>query len=205
MKFKSWLYNEEEVEIAKPVEGLDNLIQQIKKTHPNTSNNLTELIKDFIVKSQVPKIEITNLSMALGASLNDRVIISSSVLNGSIQHILYVIFHEIAHQYQYKKHGFAEMFAYFKDDYKLDDAVELLRKVENITDRFAISKINQIKKILQEKGENLDTSGIHGYYKSIPHNMIANYIKMVKQKLKGDDVTNPEKISSTLWNIIKPN
>lgn len=204
MEFKHWLINEEEIINDQKIDGLDNLIQQIKKTHPDASNNLIELIKEFITKSGVPKIEISNISMALGASLHDKVIINTSVFNSSLKHILYVVFHEIAHQYQYKKHGFAEMFAYFNDEHKLEDAVKLLRKTENITDKYALAKINQIKTILQNKGENLDTSGLYGYYAHMPESMLANYIKMVKQKLKGDDVSNPEKISQTLFNIISP-
>jgi hypothetical protein len=198
MEFKFWFIKEETAPTS--VEGLDNLIQQIKKSHPKIQDSLINHIKQFILNSGTPKIEISNLRMALGASLKDRVIINSSVFSQSLSHILYVVFHEIAHQYQYKKHGFAEMFAYFKDEISTSEAVKILRKAENIADNYAIRKLKK----LQKEGEQLDASKLYGYYAQMSDSMLANYIQMVKQELKGDDVSNPEKISQRLWNIIRP-
>jgi RNA recognition motif-containing protein len=198
MEFKHWFINEENAPTS--VEGLDNLIQQIKKSHPQIQESLINHIKQFIINSGTPKIEISNIRMALGASLKDRVIINSSVFSQSLSHILYVVFHEIAHQYQYKKHGFAEMFAYFKDQISTSEAVKILRTAENIADNYAIRKLKK----LQKEGEQLDASGLYGYYAQMSDSILANYIQMVKQELKGDDVSNPEKISQRLWNIIRP-
>jgi len=197
MGFKNWFINEE----AEPgnIPGLDNLILQLKKHH-NIADSLADKIKQFIINSGTPKIEIANLNMALGASLHDRVIINSSVFSRELSHILYVVFHEIAHQYQYKKHGFVEMFKYFEDELQTHEAVKILRKAENIADNYAIRKLKK----LQKEGEKIITSGLYGFYAKMPDSSLASYIKMVKNNLKSDDVRNPEKISSTLWNLIKP-
>jgi hypothetical protein len=92
------------------------------------------------------------------------------------------------------------MFAYFKDQISTSEAVKILRTAENIADNYAIRKLKK----LQKDGEQLDASGLYGYYAQMSDSMLANYIQMVKQELKGDDVSNPEKISQRLWNIIRP-
>jgi hypothetical protein len=197
MNFKFWFINEEAA--TGDVPGLDNLLLQIEKNH-KISDSLKDKIKQFINNSGAPRIEISNINMALGASLYDRVIINSSVFFGDLAHILYVVFHEIAHQYQYKKHGFASMFAYFKDELTTQDAVKILRKIENIADNYAIKKLRKI----QSDGETIDVSKLYGYYAKMSDNTLAGYIKMIKKTLKGEDVTSPEKISQTLYNVIAP-
>lgn len=197
MNFKEWLLTED----RNSVQGLDQLIQNIKNRHPNISNNLINKIEEFIINSDIKRIQIAPLQMALGASLLDRVIINSSVFHNNLPTILYVIFHEIAHQYQYKKHGFANMFKYFQDDLNIRDAVKILRKGEVIADNYAIRKLQRLKL----DGENIDTSILRSYYKAMSDSTLANYISMVKKTLKGENAKDPKHISNTLYNLVMPN
>lgn len=195
MQFKTWLINEE----IRNVDGLDDVIERIKSRHPNIQDSLVAKIKEFVAESGVKKIQIKQFALpALGASLIDRVLLNTNVLNSNLSFILYVLFHEIAHQYQYKKYGFGAMWLYFNDDITAQEAIKKLRRIENVADTYAIRKLKKI----QASGEKIDASGLHGYYASMPDSNIISYINLIKKMLKDAGSKDPNKISEALYNLV---
>jgi len=88
------------------VRGLNTFLSRINKTFPGTPSDMLLDIKNFIDASRCPEIAFEPLrGGALGISLSDKCVISTSALGVNLHRTLYVIFHEVAHQYQYSKHG----------------------------------------------------------------------------------------------------
>ena len=85
--------------------NLVDFVETLKSTY-EMSDELTDFVVDFIEKSNCQKIEFANFKYyALGVALHNGVLINNVVLNRSLEFALFVIFHEVAHQYQYKKYG----------------------------------------------------------------------------------------------------
>lgn len=63
-------------------------------------------IEEFIERSGCKSIRFEELSPKCGGiSLPNECIISTIILQFPTELLLYILFHEIAHQYQYKKYG----------------------------------------------------------------------------------------------------
>jgi len=82
---------------------------------------------------------------ALGLSTPDGVILTKNLLLGTdFYHFLFVLFHELAHQYQYKKYGNKAMLDIYFDEMSLDDAAKFMLNVEHVADEYAVRKLKQI-------------------------------------------------------------
>jgi hypothetical protein len=101
-------------------------------------------IEKFIEKSGCTKISFEELNPKCGGiSTPDECIISTIILEFPKEILLYILFHEIAHQYQYKKWGKNLMIdAYTK--LTIEDAVKSLLYIESVADRLAILKLRSI-------------------------------------------------------------
>ena len=86
------------------VQGLDQFINELKSKFPDHSNLMDDL-KAFIMQSGCPAIEFDELYGAQGISKTDKCIVNRNTLQKSLENALYVILHEISHQYQYAKYG----------------------------------------------------------------------------------------------------
>lgn len=120
--------------------GFVKFYELFKENYGKTKNFnliLKELIFD-ITKSPTPKISITDNRQVCGASLTDNVIISSNIFNLSLEKFIYVLFHEIAHQYQYKKYGKSLLFNLSKNGFN-EKVLDYIIKIEQVADRFGIS------------------------------------------------------------------
>jgi len=193
MKFKYWFLTED----SKKIPGLDTLIQHLKSSHPEVEDSLIQHIKDFIVNSGTPEIKIESFGPALAASLKDRVILNPSLFDYDLSFLLYVIFHEIAHQYQYQKHGFHNMWAYFKNEISTKDAVKVIRRIERVADQYAIGKLKQLQNKFNQK---IDTSRLRSHYESMPDSMIASYLNVMKNQMKHEFFTHQDVVATNLYN-----
>lgn len=184
---------------GEPVEGLDRFIEwmELAKGDIMTPGLIAD-IRAFIDKSGCPKIKFERLSGALGISTEAECVISSGALNSSMTQMLYVIFHELAHQYQYSKHG--EDFAgdiFLGDKSALESAKDLL-KIENIADRYA----HRIVKHLMDK-HNLKFDRIHLVYKNYTPAEIAVHVNGVRNMVKQQGLTTVEAVNQFIYNMIK--
>jgi hypothetical protein len=104
MKFRDYINLKYFIESNNVVSGIEVFLKNLITAYPSLENHI-DIIKKFIEKSGCKKISIRPFKIgALGMSLSNGVVLNpTSVYAKSIEHTLYVLFHEIAHQYQYKK------------------------------------------------------------------------------------------------------
>ena len=86
-------------------EGIETFIDTIDLQY-EISDEIREFLFDFISNSDCKKIEFANFKMGvMGIALHSGVMINKMILSRNLEFLLFVIFHEIAHQYQFKKYG----------------------------------------------------------------------------------------------------
>jgi len=166
------------------------------------SDELVIFLKDFIENSDCEKIEFADFKYAaLGAALHNGVLINKRALYQGLEFALFVIFHEIAHQYQYKKYGKEKMYEYYNDEISVDEAAKLMKKTEEIADSFAVRKIRELQKMGLINGNYKPIE----MYKNLPEKHIAGFISDVRNKLRERNLTSPDEISEYYYNLIKSN
>jgi len=106
------------------------------------SNRMANDVESEIDKLGIP-YRFENLSGARGIAVNGYCVISNDVLKYPPHRMMRVIFHELAHHYQYRKYGsdFVEDI-YVNDEDKLEEDVAKLQAVESTADKFAAMKTN---------------------------------------------------------------
>jgi ribosomal protein L17 len=184
--------------LTEETDGLDFFMDYLIDTHPNV-NEFRKVVEDFIRDSGCNKIEIRNLNSA-GLSLHDKVIINSSVFSRDLNEIMYVIFHEIAHQYQYKKYGRDKIYNLYLGELNLDDAIKFLKFVETVADQFAIRKCRELHKL-----GLLDRVGLvkKGFYENIwNQHLFKKIIQDLRNLMKKNNITKPEEVSETIYNFL---
>lgn len=149
-------------------------------------------IESDIKKSPTPKITITDRGMFCGMSLTDNVILSKSIFSREIFSFIFVLFHEIAHQYQYKKYG--KNLLYELTTKEITDAtLNKLIDIEQVADRFGknmaskyASKFNLEKKPINSPYDNIE------YGKS----SYKRLIQSIQEKIKEGEITCVEQMES---------
>jgi hypothetical protein len=164
------------------------------------SDELTTFIENFIDKSNCPRISFVNFKMqAFGASLLNGVLINKLVLNQKLEFMLYVIFHEIAHQYQYKKYGREKMIEFYKDEISSDEAAKFMKNVELVADNFAARKIRELQK-MGVVNPNYITPSV---YENYPIQAIQKFIDSIRKELRIKNIRDIDDITEFLYNTIK--
>lgn len=127
--------------------GIKKFISTISKFRPDMKKSVLKDIESFIIASKCLDIKFENLSeKAAGISKPDECIISTIVFRFPTEYMLYMILHEISHQYQYKKYGKNLVLDVYLNNTPLQDATEKLLAIEKVADRFALMKMKQIFK-----------------------------------------------------------
>lgn len=127
--------------------GIKNLISTISKLRPDIKKSVLKDIESFIIASKCIEIKFENLSeKAAGISKTDECIISTIVFRFPTEYMLYMILHEISHQYQYKKYGKNLVLDVYLNNTPLQEATEKLLCIEKIADRLALMKMKHIFK-----------------------------------------------------------
>ncbi len=128
-------------------EGLDEFLYGIHLNRLDISNKLLTEIGEFIIESGCKRIGFEYMSnRALGISKTDKCVISTKLLDLPIEYLVYVILHEVSHQYQYTKHGKDIALDVYLDNLNIDKAAQKLLTIEQIADRLAILKLNKLLK-----------------------------------------------------------
>lgn len=182
------------------VEGLNVFLSRINKTFPDMPSDMLLDVKDFIDASGCPEIVFEPLrGGALGISLSDKCVISTSALRVNLHRTLYVIFHEVAHQYQYSKHGEKFVQELYNDQMSIDDAADFLIKVELTADRYAINKVKQ----LYAKYMPNEKLILQSLYKNAGKQFIAAHLQQVRDMAKKSGLTDIEDINQMIYNAVK--
>ena len=187
--------------LREETDGVNTLIDVITSRH-EMSDELIEKVKDFISQSNCKKIEFANFKMpAMGVALHDGVLINKIALNQRLEYLLFIIFHETAHQYQFKKYGEDIMYECYLGDISVEEAANLMKHTEEVADEFAGKKIKQ----LQKQGL-LDKGFIPpSLYKNAPISQIIAMVGFYRSQLKQQNITTPDKISEFFYNMVKNN
>lgn len=185
--------------LKEETENIYPFLDQIAQKYPDF-NQIYDFVADFIEKSDCKMIEFSNLKVqAYGASLNDGVLINNKVMSLPLPLIVFIIFHEIAHQYQYKKYGLEKMSEFYFDKISLKDSAKFMKSVELVADEFADRKIREI----QKKFDVFPGYKPVKIYKNIPESYLENFIESVRKDIKNSGVTSVEEIATILYNKIK--
>ena len=123
--------------------GIDIFLSQIKDNF-NLDDTQIEKINKFIENSECQKITVEPLKMGMGVSLDDRVILNSTIFNNNLPNFLFILFHEIAHQYQFKKYGAEKMYECYLGNVSLMDSAIFMKKIEMVADEFAKRKLREL-------------------------------------------------------------
>lgn len=187
--------------ITEETQGIDTFINQINSRH-KMSDELTELVKNFILQSKCNKISFSGFKMpVMGVALHDFVLINETALNNKLEFLLFLIFHETAHQYQFKKYGEDIMYDCYLGETSDEEAAEFMKKTEVVADEFASRKIRE----LQKKGLINKDFVPPSFYKNVQIGSIVNMVKNYRTKIKQKNITTPEKISEFFYNMVKNN
>ena len=204
MNFKQYhnihLFNEalEGAYTDQSTSGLGGFLYHLTDRYPELESHI-EIIRKFIIDSGCKHIEFKNIKInAAGLALSTGVTINNNVLNRDKENAIYTIFHEIAHQYQYKKYGniIEKLFVSNENE---EIAANLLKKIELVADQFAIRKCRELAK----KGI-LDLRFIpkEGNYKHFTINQFKSYLNMFRSLCKRNRITDHTHVAELFYNYI---
>jgi len=183
------------------VEGLNDFIAQIDDAKgAKVSYDLLMDLMDIIDKSGCPKIAFEELTGALGISKTDACIVSDTVIGLALPRMLYIILHEVAHQFQYTKHG--EDFAqniYFGTNTPVESGKELL-KIENTADRYAI---RMTRYLLVKHDIPYSKFDLIGAYSNYTPAGISHYINNLRNQIKNLKLKNITEVNALIYNMVR--
>jgi hypothetical protein len=185
--------------IIEETQNLRPFIQKIVSTYPQAEEILNEIIK-VIENSGCQKIEFAKFKFAaLGAALHNGVMINVTAIHSGLDFLLYVIFHELAHQYQFKKYGAKVVYKIFTNEVNLKEGAKIMKQIEDVAEEFAVRKVREF----QTKGLISKSFRPRKYYENLPIQAFESQLNMLRQDLIKDGITNPEAISIYMYNKIK--
>jgi hypothetical protein len=178
--------------------GLDEFIDEIKAFYPSLSEDFYLDLKNDVQKSSSLKIKLERLKNVYGISCTNKCIISANALfEKKLVYFLYILFHELAHQHQYRKYGRNLAMDVYKNK-DIDGAIKGLRKIEDTADKFGIMKAKQY-----EKKFNLPHSNVSPIYKSVPNIQLKDWVFRIQGMIKEKNLKNIEKVEEAVYNLIR--
>jgi len=184
--------------LREETKGIDDFLDIIIDVH-EMSDELKEFVKKFIEESNCKKIDFSNFKMpVMGVALESGVLINSEAIDYDLEFLLFLIFHEVAHQYQFKKYGADVMYNCYIGNITEIKAAEFMKKTEEVADEFAARKIRQLQKI-----------GLIGeynppqMYKSVPIQKILKMVRDYRNDMKIKNINSPIKVSEYFYNMVK--
>lgn len=185
--------------LKEETEGIPSFLNELSNSF-NISDELKDEVVKFIEESNCKKIEFSNFKMpVLGLALHNVVLINKQVLSRNLEFALFVIFHEIAHQYQFKKYGEDIMYQCYLGELPIENASKFMKNTEEVADEFAGRKIRQLQK------KNLINKSFVSpqMYKNISIQQITMMVQQHKIQLKRMNINSPEKVSEYFYNMVK--
>jgi hypothetical protein len=178
--------------------GVESFIETLKNKF-QYDVGLWDDVANIINQSSCPEIKFEKLHPHVGGiSKTDKCIINTSVLSMPLTQCLFSIFHEVAHQYQYKNYGKdIALDIYVKED--MNGMVEKLISIESTADRFGLSQTKKLMKKYNINGD-IQTADFNNP-KTIT--ILIDYISDLRNIIKQNNLTNIEDINDFLYNMIK--
>jgi hypothetical protein len=185
--------------IKEETEGESEFIKILEDRYDLSEELKSEIINTFKL-GECKNVKFQKIKMGDGLALGNRLILNPSILNYSLGRALFILFHEMAHQYQFKKYGKEKMMELYEDHISILDAAKFMYDTEKVADEFAVRKL----KSLERKGlvtlEKSDTR--KGYeYATIP--MLERIISQFRNELRVNNVSGHDQVSEFLYNMVK--
>ena len=189
--------------LREETQGIESFLTQIMETYPNTERFIDD-IETFIKNSNCKKIEIAKFKYpALGLAVHNGVLFNEVIFKQELPDFLFIIFHEIAHQYQYKKYGDEKMYEFYSDETDVKDAAIAMKQIEIIADEFANRKVREFIKLGFINGPN--KKSLFSIYKDAPLHHFEKLITQTKDTIKSKNVSGFDKIAEIFYNMLKVN
>jgi hypothetical protein len=165
------------------------------------SDELKQEISNALKSSECKNVFFQKLKIpADGLAQSNRLVLNPNILNYSLGKALFVLFHEMAHQYQFKKYGKEKMGEMYTEEISLSDAAKFLQKTENVADEFAVRKL----KSLERKGlVKLTDYDIKKAYENMSISQIEHMVNYFRNVAKQSNSKNIDEISEYLYNMVK--
>ena len=180
------------------VDGLNHFMHELKSKFPDHVDLLDDL-QAFIMTSGCPAIEFDTLYGASGISKTDKCVINRNVLQRSLENALYVILHEISHQYQYSKYGKDVMWDAYNSIIDIEQAVDLLMNIELAADRLAVLKtLSLLKKYGVE-----NTKAIQSTYSKTSRSYFKSHLESLRDAVKEKGIDSIEGANELMYNKLK--
>ena len=196
---------EQDSDITNPLQlntigGFDEVIEKILLKRKYDGDQINK-IKDFIRKSGVNNLEISPILNASGMALDDKVIIDPKVFQYTIAKLLYILFHEIAHAYQYKKYGKTKKWSMYFNEQSIEDSARFMKYLENIADDFALRKLREFVNL--GLLEQYEINGIRPVYSNVPLNYFIKFIEFFRKIIEERGITDQQQINDLLYRYVK--
>jgi hypothetical protein len=185
--------------IKEQTEGENEFIQVLEDRYDLSKELKTEIVNTF-KSSDCKNVKFQHIKMGEGVCLGDRLILNPSILNYTLGKALFIIFHELAHQYQFKKYGKEKMLELYEDHITLSDAAKFMYNVEQVADEFAVRKL----KSLEKKGLiEIDKLDLQKAYDNVSTHMLQALISNFRNRMRQQNVTGSDKVAEFLYNMVK--
>jgi len=187
--------------LLEATEGLDEFLETLKN-ELKLSDELIDEVKSIFEKTDCKKVSFENLSGPDGLALHNKLVINPQILKKyTPDQALFIIFHELAHQYQFKKYGAEKMMGLYLNKVPLDDAAEAMAKYEAVADEFGVRKVRELK----QKGL-LDSKypPIKGYGNNPSASRFKYMLYTIRTELTRKGVDNIDKAAEYIYNMVKP-
>jgi hypothetical protein len=189
--------------LKEETQGIESFLMQIMETYPETESFIGS-IESFIQNSNCKKIEVAAFKYpALGLSMHNGVLFNQFIFKQQLPDFLFIVFHEIVHQYQYKKYGDEKMYEFYLDEIDVKDAAIAMKKIEMIADEFANRKVREFIKLGFINGTN--KKSLFSIYKDVPLNHFERLISQTKDTIRSKNISSFDEISEIFYNMIKVN
>ena len=189
--------------LKEETQGIDSFLIKVMETYPNTGRFIDD-IETFIKNSNCKKIEVAKFKYpALGLAVHNGVLFNEVIFKQELPDFLFIIFHEIAHQYQYKKYGDEKMYEFYLDETDVKDAAIAMKQIEIIADEFANRKVREFIKLGFINGPN--KKSLFSIYKDVPLYQFERLIIQTKDTIKSKNVSGFDKIAELFYNMVKVN
>ena len=185
--------------IKEQTEGDTEFVKTIVDKY-NISDELKNEIVNTIKSADTKKIKFQPIKMGAGLCLGDRLVMNPVTLSYPLGKFLFILFHELAHQYQFKKYGQEKMLELYNDEIDIKDAAKFMADVEMVADEFAFRKMKNLERRGMVK---VNPNDIIKGYENVSSDMLEHMIRSFRNEFRKNNVTGAQKISEFLYNMVK--
>ena len=198
------LLTEEQINLIEATGGLDSFVNRITEKFFNDDiegdyKEFQELLKTSIEKSGCEQIDFGVFKYpAGGVAYLTNVVINEKLLDLNMGVLIYAIFHEIGHQYQFKKYGDDVVYKIYSGEIELPEAIQIIRKFETVADEYGLRKVKEFIKRGFVKPNDLPKA----VYKNINDKQMGSIINDMKKVVSGFEDKSRESIALNLYNFV---